>query len=278
MTWPSPAFARLRLLPARHDHGHLGLAADQRRQVLVLRFETALRGGDARDPVRLDRLDDAFQRLFAHIRQLEGAAQQAPRRWPDDDLVGPGQPLQPRRQVRRLTHRQLRYRGIAGAGLAHHHRAGGDADTHLQRHGAHGLDNVQRGPHRPFRIVLVRLGPAEIGHQPVAEILRHMTAKALDDLARRLLIRLHQRAQILRIEPFGQCRRAHQIAEHHRNLPPLRLSGLCWHRRRLLGGLQHQLAVAHGQAEILEAAVVKIADQRRCDVLGLEGFGMLVKP
>ena len=54
------AFAGAGLLPARHHHRHLGVAADQRGEVLVVCLETALGDGDGGCPPRRNGVDDTF--------------------------------------------------------------------------------------------------------------------------------------------------------------------------------------------------------------------------
>ncbi len=74
------------------------------------------------------------------------------------------------------------------------------------------------------------VGPriAEIGEHTVAHVFGDKPAAAPDHLGNAAVIGADDRAQILRIEPRRQRRRADQIAEHHRQLPPL---GLGWCRR-----------------------------------------------
>ena len=188
-------------------------------------LEAACGGRHADHPPAAHRLDDAFEGMGSQILEIEGAADQAPGRGGDDDIVGLRQPLQACGEIGRLAHRQLRHRGIATAGLADHYRPGGDADSDLERgprlDRLHRLDDLEPSPQRPLGIVLVSLRPAEIGHQTVAQILRDMALVALDDRPAGALIRLHEASQVLGIELLGQRRRAHQVAEHHRDLAAL---------------------------------------------------------
>ncbi len=59
---------------------------------------------------------------------------------------------------------------------------------------AHGRDEVERAPHRPFRIVLVRARKAELNHNAVAEELGDLTTVPRDDVAAKIVIGLHHRA------------------------------------------------------------------------------------
>ena len=85
----------------------------------------------------------------------------------------------------------------------------------------HRLDQRQPGPHRPLGIVLVGPRIAEIGEHPVAHVFGDKPAGAFDDRGDAAVIGADHRAQVLGIEPRRQCRRADQVAEHHRQLPPL---------------------------------------------------------
>jgi len=70
----------------------------------------------------------------------------------------------------------------------------------------------------------MRLGIAEIDEHAVAHILGDKTAKARDGVGDTAMVGADDLAQILGIEAGGQRRRTDQIAEHHRQLPPLGLS------------------------------------------------------
>ncbi len=67
----------------------------------------------------------------------------------------------------------------------------------------------------------MRLRPAEIDHQPIAEILRHMPVITADHVARGFLKGLHQSAKILGVQLFRQSGRADKVAKHHGDLTPL---------------------------------------------------------
>jgi hypothetical protein len=67
----------------------------------------------------------------------------------------------------------------------------------------------------------MRLRVAEIGEHAVAHILRNKAARALDQLGAAMVISTDDLAHVLGVEPRGKRSRANQIAEHHRQLPPL---------------------------------------------------------
>ena len=123
----------------------------------------------------------------------------------DDDLVGAGDTLHAGGEIGGLADRVLGQRGITVAGLADHHRTGGDADAHLQRgeHVVHGGrqgyildrgDDIEPGADRARGVFFMRGGPAEISHQAVAEILRDVAVIALDHRAGGGLIAVHDGA------------------------------------------------------------------------------------
>jgi hypothetical protein len=64
---------------------------------------------------------------------------------------------------------------------------------------------------------------AEIDQNPVAHVFGDNAVIARDDAGNRVLIGADLLAQFLGVEPYRQRRRADEIAEHHRQLPPLRL-------------------------------------------------------
>src|SRR5262249_30616686 len=85
------------------------------------------------------------------------------------------------------------------------------------------LRDLQAGADRPHGVILVSMRPAEVDHQPIAQILSNVAFITLDDSATSALIRLHQIAQLFRVEPGGELGRANQIAEHDGELPTLRV-------------------------------------------------------
>jgi hypothetical protein len=70
-------------------------------------------------------------------------------------------------------------------------------------------------------VVVVRRGPAEVSHQAVAEIFRHMAIKAAYRCGSRTMITRDRIAPLLGVKPGGDPGRADQVAEQHRQMPPL---------------------------------------------------------
>ena len=79
----------------------------------------------------------------------------------------------------------------------------------------------KRRAHRALGVVLVRDRIAEQRHQPVAELLRHMTAHLRHRRRGGIEIGADEVAPLLGIELRGNAGRTDQIAEHHREVAPL---------------------------------------------------------
>ena len=76
-------------------------------------------------------------------------------------------------------------------------------------------------PDRSFGIVLVRARVAEINENTIAHVLGDETIEPGDDFGDRAVIGADDLAQILGVKTGRERRRAHQIAEHHGQLPAL---------------------------------------------------------
>src|ERR1700730_17645790 len=92
----------------------------------------------------------------------------------------------------------------------------------------YGIEDGQAGAGSALGVVVVRFRIAEIGHHAVAKVLRDMPAEALDCLRRGVMVVGDDLAPLFRIEMAGYLGRADQIAEKHRQMPPLAL----WHSAR----------------------------------------------
>ena len=264
--------------PAVHQQRDLGVATDDRRQGAgVRRLETAAGGARAEHPPGTHRFEDTAQGLLAEIRAIHRAADQAVGGRRYHRLIRPGEAFEARCQVRRVAHRQLGDRGIAARGLADHHRPGGDTDADLQRTRRgdrfYRLDDRQGREHRPGGVVLMRARPAEIDHQPVAEVLRDLARVALDRAAAGLLVGLHQAPQVFGVEGLGERRGAHEIAEHDGYLAPF---GIVLRRRRrgrrrlddqLPRRLLDQPPGTERQADFLEIGLGQIGQNRKRDLV-----------
>ena len=172
------------------------------------RLEAPLTRANAGHPPRLHGFDDALESVLSKVGVFECTSSQPMGAGANHDLIRPGQSLQPCGAIRGFTHSGLGHGGIAGTGLAHHHRAGGNADAHSQRRWRldvlDRVDDFEPGPDCSFGIVLVRARPTEVDHEPVAQILGYVAVVSLDDGGARLLVGVHQLSQLFRVELLGQ--------------------------------------------------------------------------
>ena len=83
------------------------------------------------------------------------------------------------------------------------------------------VEDREAGARSTLGIVVVGLGTAEISHHAVAEVLGDMPAEALDCLRRRAMVLADDLAPLFGIEMAGNLGRADEIAEKHRQMPPL---------------------------------------------------------
>jgi hypothetical protein len=125
--------------------------------------------------------------------------------------------------------------------LANNDGPGVDADANGELHAivalkpgvdsTHPVENAQTGVHGSHRVVFMGAGIAKVDEEAIAEILSDIALIALDNRSRRLLIDPHHLPQLFRVELSGEIRRSDEVAEHHRELPALRVR-----RGRLDGG------------------------------------------
>ena len=87
------------------------------------------------------------------------------------------------------------------------------------------FDDLQPGAHSPLGIILVGERMAEVDQEPIAQVLRDVPLEAADHLGADLLVGPHDLAQLLGIEPLRERGRAHQVAEHDRQLAALGRGG-----------------------------------------------------
>jgi hypothetical protein len=174
------------------------------------------------------RLGNALHSLRTEIGQVEEVAQQASGALGDHDLAGLRQPLKPCREVGRLADHRLLLCSAFADQIADDHESGRDPDPSRQQlarrrlQSADRLGERQSRPHRPFRLVFVCARPAKIGQHAIAHELGDVTFQTSDLTGHRVLVGPDHLAHVLGIELRRQRRRAHQVAEQHRQLPPLR--------------------------------------------------------
>ncbi len=264
--WPAsgPGLAQ-----AVAQQGALRRPADEVGEPAARRLEAALCYGDAFDREGFDRRGEALRSLAAEIGQPEQVADEAAGGAGEDDLPGFRKSLQARREVGGLADHRLLLRRAFADQIADDDKPGRDADADGERLRSTGLQARHRrcyfqpGPHRPLGVVLMRPRIAEISEHPITHEFGDKAVIARDDAGTGVLIGADLLAQFLGVEPRRQRRRADEIAEHHRQLPPLggvlRLrAGRCGGRRRCLGGgqtgdgFEETLAVPERHTKLLE--------------------------
>jgi hypothetical protein len=153
-------------------------------------------------------------------RELEGAADRLRRAGADEDRARLGRLLEPRRDVDGVTGNE----GAALAGPPGHDLAGVDADPELEgaaeERGEPALHRERR-VQRPLRVVLVRLGDAEDGHDRVAGELLDRAAGVVDLGRHRVVEALELDARPLRILLLPERRRADEVGEDDGGQLPL---------------------------------------------------------
>jgi len=172
------------------------------------------------------RFDDALHRDGAEIAVFEESADEPTRAGRNHDRVRLCQGLHPGGQVRRFTDDRLFPSRSFADRIADHDEPGCDPDARLQFAGpdieaADGVDRAQPRPNRPLGIILMRSRIAEINHHAVAHVLADKAVEPGGDLGDGAMISGDDLAQILGIEARGERHHADEIADHHRQLPPL---------------------------------------------------------
>jgi hypothetical protein len=128
--------------------------------------------------------------------------------------------------VRRFTDDRLFLRRSFADQTADDHQPGGDPDARLELdvpdlEATDGVDQAKPRPNRALRIILMGSGVAEIDRNAVAHVVADEAIEPGDDFGDGAVIGDDDLLQILGIEPRRERRRADEIADHHRELPPL---------------------------------------------------------
>ena len=145
----------------------------------------------------------------------------------EQDLAGPGQLLEPLGQVDGRAGELL----LEGAGVAHQHVAGVDAEADVELQAAllaHLLGQLVQGgaelagsPHGPQGVVLVQLGDAEGGHEAVAVAFADAGPPVAEGPADGLAVAVEEPLHRERVELALQLGRLDHVAEDHRDDPEL---------------------------------------------------------
>jgi hypothetical protein len=187
---------------------------------------------------------DALHLDGAEIAALEQIADQPARARGNHDSVRLGQRLQPGGEVRRLTDDGLLPRRTLANRIANDYQTGGNPDARLEPYGfdieaTNSVDGAQPRPDCPLGVVLMRFRVAEINQHAVAHVPRDEAMEPGDDFGDGAVIGGDNLAEILRIEPRRERRRADQIAEHHRQLPAFGVGLWCMAECCCYGGGGH---------------------------------------
>jgi hypothetical protein len=219
------AFTGLGLGPAAKQQFRFFFPANEDSQAgRVQRLETALdRAAPQRHP-GLYWLGNALEVPGSKVLKLEQIAEKPSRAVSDDDHIRAGDLLQACREVRCLANNPALLRVPLSDQVPDHNKPGRNADAGLQRgqlEAAHHLDQLEPCPDRPFGIVLVREGIAEVHEHSVAHVFGYKPVEAAHRLGDGFLIGRDDLTQVFRVHPGGERRRPDQIRKHHRNVAAL---------------------------------------------------------
>jgi hypothetical protein len=136
--------------------------------------------------------------------------------------------LEPGGEVRCFTDDRLFLCRAFADQIADDHQPNGNPNARLELGGfdievPDRVDGAQPRPDRPLGIILMRPRVAEIDQHPIAHVLGNKTLEPRDGLGDGAMIGVDDPAQVLGVEARRECGRADQVAEHHCELPPLRL-------------------------------------------------------
>jgi hypothetical protein len=170
--------------------------------------------------------------VVAGVPDVEEAAHEAFRRVGHENGARLGERLEPCGDIGRVA--DGRVVGLeVGPERADDDRAGVDADAHREPGAATGRETVREPVHRvahrerrahgTLRVVPVRHGRAEDGHEAVARELIHDARKAIHRRKGRPEVSLEQLVELLGIEPFGERGRPDEVAKEHRDVAALAL-------------------------------------------------------
>ena len=117
-------------------------------------------------------LAGSFEVHCAQMCDLEEIADQPSRALRNNNLVWLGAGLQTQRNIRRLTDNAALPRAARIEDVTEHDQASRDANLYLQQgsclYARDRFDQLKSRPHRPFSVILLGLGIAEIDKNPVA--------------------------------------------------------------------------------------------------------------
>ena len=142
-------------------------------------------------------------------------------------------------------------------------------------------------------VIFVCVGPTEKCHHTIAEIAGDFASIAPDGRAALPPICINELVQILRVQLFGKLRRAHQVAEHHRDLTEFGVAvlrrGGCFRAGscnlrcvarlprppNFVDGPEQFLAVAQGDSEFFKVVFGQIREDGVINMVFRERLGVL---
>ena len=163
----------------------------------------------------------------SQILKLEEIAEKLSRALVDDHAVGLGDPLQPRREVRRVADDVALLRLSGPQKIADHHVPCRDADPHVQRGACRriqlgrGGDDRERRADRVLGVLFVSLRIAEVGEHAVAHVFGDEAAVGRDEASAACVIGCEDLPHVLGVEPRGKRGRADEIDNHHSEMTAL---------------------------------------------------------
>ena len=185
----------------------------------------------AQHPPSPDRSGKTLHGRGAKTIVLEEPTCEPARGFGDDNRVRLRQSLQPGGEMGRGPDEHLVLCRSFADEVAYHHEAGRDPDPRGQRltirsgQAAHRRRHGETSPDRSLGIVLVRVGPTEIGQHPVAHELGDVPVQTEDLVGHSIPVSPKDLARDLGIEARAQSRGADQVDEHHGQVAALRLVG-----------------------------------------------------
>ena len=221
--------------PGDADQPRAGLASDgmqhvlELAQLLVTAGERGLEGVGAALPAALrddpdgtprrDRARLALQRVVAQRLEHDRALGPAPGGVADEHGAGLRDALKPGGGVDQVAGDHA----LVGGAQRHRGLSGEDAGAGLEAgmQGRHRGDDLERGPDRAFRVVLVRGRRAPHRHHRVADELLHRPAVQRDRLRGGVEVARKQVAYGLRVTILGERREADEIGEQDGDQPTL---------------------------------------------------------
>ncbi len=236
-----------KLLPASGQRGQPAFTRD---------FQSRPPTHLARHRPGASRLALALERELAEVLEAEEALGQAMGLAADHDLPRLGDAEQAGREIRRVAEGGVVHAEVAADG-ADHHQPGVDAHPHTK------LDTVrlahvlperlqlllhgQGGPQGAMRVVLVRQRRPEERHDTVAQELVDRALVLVDAVEDDLEGAIHDRVNVLGVQPLGHRGEARHVGEQHGDLLALPLDGAA-RREDLLGQMRGRVGVRRGKA------------------------------